>query len=75
MYATFPTPLVSHYRLPLKVHKIEIFLSFDSKICIISLVVMSKYKDFTKKIFDWAIIGRGTIFPRSLKTTQNEKKF
>jgi hypothetical protein len=28
---------------------------------------MSKYKDFTKKIFDWAIIGGGMIFPRSLR--------
>jgi hypothetical protein len=35
----------------LKVHKIEIFFGFDFEICIISLLVMSKYKDFTKKFF------------------------
>jgi hypothetical protein len=35
----------------LKVHKIEIFFGFDFEICIISLLVMWKYKDFTKKIF------------------------
>ncbi len=29
----------------LKVHKIEIFFGFDFEICIISLLVMSKYKD------------------------------
>jgi hypothetical protein len=28
-----------------------------------------------KKNFDWASIGGGTIFPRSLKTTRNEKFF
>ncbi len=28
-----------------------------------------------KKIFDWPIIGGGTIFPRSPRTTQNEKNF
>ncbi len=36
---------------PLKVHKIEIFFGFDFEICIISLLVMSKYKDKKKKIF------------------------
>ncbi len=35
----------------LKVHKIEIFFGFDFEICIISLLVMSKYEDFTKKFF------------------------
>jgi hypothetical protein len=29
---------------------------------------------FYPKKFDWAIIGVGTIFPRSPRTTQNEKK-
>jgi hypothetical protein len=28
-----------------------------------------------KTCFDWDIIGGGTIFPHSLKTTQNEKNF
>ncbi len=58
---------------PLKVHKIEIFFGFDFEICNISLLVMSKYIDFAKKnFFDWASIRESTIFPRSLKTTQNE---
>ncbi len=30
---------------------------------------------YKKKIFDWAIIGGGTIFPRSPRTTRNEKTF
>ena len=29
----------------------------------------------TQKNFDWPIIGGGTIFPRSPRTTRNEKKF
>jgi hypothetical protein len=60
---------------PLKVHKIENFFDSDFGICVISLLFMSKYKDFTKNFFDWAIIGGGTIFPRSPRTTGNEKKF
>jgi hypothetical protein len=37
---------------------------------------MSKYEDFAKKkLFDWASIGGGTIFPHSPRTMQNEKKF
>jgi hypothetical protein len=28
-----------------------------------------------EKIFDWARIGGGTIFPRSPRTTRNEKIF
>jgi hypothetical protein len=59
----------------LKVHKIEIFFGFDFEICNISLLVMSKYYDFAKKNFDWASIGGGATFPRSLKTTRNDKKF
>ncbi len=53
--------------LYLKVHKIEIFFGFDFEICIISLLVMSKYEDFTKKKFNQAIIGGDTIFPLSLR--------
>jgi hypothetical protein len=34
---------VLHIRPGLKVHKIEIFFGFDFEICIISLLVMSKY--------------------------------
>ena len=29
---------------------------------------------YKKKNFDWPVIGGGTIFPRSPRTTQNEKK-
>ncbi len=61
--------------LILKVHKIENFFDSDFGIGVISLLVMSKYEDFTKKFFGWAIIGGGTIFPHSPRTTQNEKKF
>ncbi len=50
------------------------FFGFDFEIYIISLLVISKNLDFTKKKFDWAIIGGGTIFPRSPRTTQNGKK-
>ncbi len=59
----------------LKVHKIENFFDSDFGICVISLLVISKYQDFTKNFFDWAIIGGGTIFPRSPRTTRNEKNF
>ncbi len=59
----------------LKVHKIENFFDSDFGICIISLLVMSKYLDFTKKFFNLAIIGGGTIFLRSPRTMRNEKKF
>ncbi len=45
----------------LKVHKIENFFDSDFGICVISLLVMSKYQDFTKKKFELAIIGGGTI--------------
>ncbi len=51
----------------LKVHKIEIFFGLDFEICIISLLVMSKYSDLTKKFFDQSIIGGDTIFPLSLR--------
>jgi hypothetical protein len=44
------------------------FVLFLCKLC-------QNIKILQKKKFDWAIIGGGTIFPRSLKTTQNEKNF
>ncbi len=37
--------------------------------------VCQNIKILQKKIFDWPIIGGGTIFPRSPRTTRNEKKF
>jgi hypothetical protein len=58
----------------LKVHKIENFFDSDFEICII-FVSYVKILRFYKKIFDWAIIGGGKIFPRSPRTTGNEKKF
>ncbi len=61
--------------LSLKVHKIEIFFGFDFEICNISLLVMSKYLYFAKFFFDWASIGGGTIFPRSLKLRRRKKNF
>jgi hypothetical protein len=53
------------------VHKIEIFFCFDFEIYIISLIVMSKYRDFTN-FFDQAIIGGDTIFPLSLRLSKIE---
>jgi hypothetical protein len=44
-------PLFSASPTPLKVHKIEILFGFDFEICNISLLVMSKYQDFAKRIF------------------------
>jgi hypothetical protein len=38
-------------QLILKVHKIENFFDSDFGICVISLLVLSKYKDYTKKNF------------------------
>jgi hypothetical protein len=58
----------------LKVHKIEIFFGFDFEICNISSLVCQNIKILQKNFFDWASIGGGMIFPRSLKTTRNEKK-
>jgi hypothetical protein len=59
----------------LKVHKIENFFYSDFGICVISLLVMSNIKILQKIVFDWAIIGGGTIFPRSPRTTGNKKNF
>jgi hypothetical protein len=58
----------------LKVHKNENFFGFDFEFCNISMLVMHYNKILVKKIFDWTIMGGATIIPRSLKTTQNEKK-
>ncbi len=63
------------YHAHLKVHKSENFFGFDFEFCTISLLVMSKYYNFAKKLFEWASIGGGTIFPRSPRTTRNEKNF
>jgi hypothetical protein len=49
---------ISHAWAPLKVHNL-----FGSEIefCTISLLALLKYKDFVKKIFDWAMNGGDTI--------------
>jgi hypothetical protein len=60
--------------LCLKVHKIDIFLATILKF-VLFLVSYVKILRFYQKNFDWAIIGGGTIFPRSPWTTQNGKKF
>jgi hypothetical protein len=44
------------------------FVQFHCKIC-------QNIKILQKKLFDWASIGGGTIFPRSPRTTRNEKNF
>ncbi len=59
----------------LKVHKIEIFLAQILKFEIFLCQLCQNIKILQKNCFDWASIGRGTIFPRSLKTPRNEKKF
>ncbi len=59
----------THYCiLNLKVHKIENFFDSDFGICVISLLVVTKF-------FDWTILGGATIIPRSPRTTRNEKSF
>ncbi len=61
---------------PLKVHKNENFVWLRFSILYYSIVSYVKIlRFFKKKLFDWAIIGGGTIFPRSLRTTRNEKIF
>ncbi len=41
-FAIFLAHLLSHYRLPLKVHKFENFFGFDFEFCTISMLVMHK---------------------------------
>ncbi len=61
--------------MPLKVHKIEIFLASILKFVIFLCYLCQNIKILQNKIFDWASIEEGMIFPRSVKTTRNEKKF
>ncbi len=51
----------------LKVLKNENYFGSDFEFCTISLLVMFKYKGFVKNFFDWAIDGRDTIIPLSLR--------
>ena len=66
--------LKSHGTISLKEHKNENFFGFDFEFCTISLLVIQNIKILQKKLFDSASFRGGTIFPRSPKTTRNEKK-
>ncbi len=48
---TYHTGQNNEEKEALKVHKIENFFDSDFGICVISLLVLSKYKDFTTKNF------------------------
>ncbi len=61
--------------MSLKVHKIEFCLASILKFVLFLYKFWQNIKILHKKFSDWASIGGGTIFPRSLKTTRNEKKF
>ena len=63
------------FTIPLKVHKIEIFFGFDFEIRLFLCYLCQNIKILPKQFFDQAIIGGGTIFPRSLKTTGNKNCF
>jgi hypothetical protein len=53
----------------------RIFLTPILEFALFLCYLCKNIKILPKKIFDWAIIGGGTIFPRSPRTTRNEKKF
>ncbi len=53
----------------------RIFLTPILEFALFLCQLCQNIKILQKKIFDWAIIGGGRIFPRSPRTTQNEKKF
>jgi hypothetical protein len=61
--------------LLLKVHKIENFLTPILEFALFLCKLCQNIKILQKKLFDWAIIGGGTIFPRSPRATRNKKKF
>ncbi len=53
----------------------RIFLASILNFVLFHCYLCQNIKILQKKIFDWASIGGGTIFPRSPRTTRNEKKF
>jgi hypothetical protein len=60
----------------LKVHKNENFFGFDFEFCTISLLVMSKYKDFAKKIFlIWPVLDEVRFFRVVLGLRGMKKNF
>ncbi len=75
-----PSHNSSNWALPvisvlLKVHKIENFLTPILKFALFLCQLWQNINILQKTFVDWAIIGGGTIFPRSPRTTRNEKKF
>ncbi len=60
----------------LKVHKIEHFFGLDFEIFTISLLVMSKYKDFTEKFFCLcSLLGELRFFRVVLRLRRMKKNF
>ncbi len=53
----------------------RIFLTPILEFVLILCYLCQNIKILQKTFFDWAIVGGGTIFPRSPRTTRNEKKF
>jgi hypothetical protein len=53
----------------------RIFLASILNFVLFHCYLCQNIKILQKKLFDWACIGGGTIFPRSPRTTGNEKKF
>jgi hypothetical protein len=53
----------------------RIFLTPILEFALFLCYLCKNIKILPKIFFDWAIIGGGTIFPRSPRTTGNEKNF
>ena len=53
----------------------RIFLASILNFVLFHCYLCRNIKILQKKIFDWASIRGGTIFPRSPRTTRNEKNF
>ncbi len=66
---------LSHETVPLKVHKMENFFTPILEFALFLCQLCQNIKILKKIFFDCAIIGGGTIFPRSPRTTRNEKFF
>ncbi len=61
--------------VPLKVHKIENFLTPILEFALFLCQLCKSKKILVKHFFDWTIMGGATIILRGPRTTQNEKKF
>jgi hypothetical protein len=53
----------------------RIFLASILNFVLFHCLLCQNIKILQKKLFDWASIGGGTIFPHSPRTTRNEKNF